>query len=51
MIAAYGKPTKEEDSASFKYYIYGKVFEQVTFMTKDGKIEKIEVNYAPKNLN
>ena len=51
VIAAFGKPTKVEDSPSFKYYIYGKIFKQVTFMTKDGKIEKIEVNYAPKTLN
>lgn len=50
VIAAYGKPTEEDSSASFKYYTYGKIFEQVTFMTKDGKIEKIEVNYAPKEL-
>ena len=50
VIAAYGKPTKEDSSSSFKYYTYGKVFEEVTFMTKDGKIEKIEVNYAPKEL-
>ncbi|MBU3109979.1 hypothetical protein [Clostridium lacusfryxellense] len=50
VIAAYGKPTKEDSSSSFKYYTYGKIFEEVTFMTKDGKIEKIEVNYAPKEL-
>ena len=51
VIAAYGKPTKVEDSASFKYYTYGEIFKQVNFIVKDGKIEKIEVNYAPKNLN
>ena len=51
VIAAYGKPTKTEDSTSFKYYTYGKIFEEVVFMTKGDKIEKIEVNYAPKELN
>ncbi|NNU75653.1 hypothetical protein [Clostridium estertheticum] len=51
VTAAYGKPTKVDSSPSFKYYTYGKIFEQVVFMTKDNKIEKIEVNYAPKDLN
>lgn len=51
ITAAYGKPTKVENSSSFKYYTYGEIFKQVVFMTKDGKIEKIEVNYAPKELN
>ncbi|MBU3175548.1 hypothetical protein KPL47_04120 [Clostridium estertheticum] len=51
VTAAFGKPTKVDSSPSFKYYTYGKIFEQVVFMTKDGKIEKIEVNYAPKDLN
>ncbi|MBU3129304.1 hypothetical protein LGL55_14010 [Clostridium tagluense] len=51
VIAAYGKPTKVDNSPSFKYYSYGKIFQEVVFMTKNGKIEKIEVTYAPKNLN
>ncbi|MGV8980180.1 hypothetical protein [Clostridium sp.] len=51
VTAAYGKPTETEKSSSFTYYTYGKVFEEVVFMTKDGKIEKIEVNYSPKTLN
>lgn len=52
VIAAYGKPAKVEESTRFKYYIYGKSFEEVTFMTNksSGKIEKIEVNYSPKEL-
>ncbi len=51
VIAAYGQPTKIDESASFKYYIYGKVFSEVVFVTNKGKIEKIEVNYSPKNLD
>ncbi|MBU3109980.1 hypothetical protein [Clostridium lacusfryxellense] len=51
VIAAYGKPTKEDTSSSYKYYTYGKVFQKTTFTTKDGKIVKIEVDYAPKELN
>jgi|GEM_PF-1505914 len=51
VIAAYGKPIKVEESSTYKYYSYGKIFQEVVFMTKNGKIEKIELNYAPKELN
>ena len=51
VTAAYGKPTEVEKSSTFTYYTYGKIFEEVVFMTKGGKIEKIEVNYSPKTLN
>ncbi|MBU3191600.1 hypothetical protein K9O30_19810 [Clostridium bowmanii] len=51
VTAAYGKPTETEKSSTFTYYTYGKIFEQVVFMTKGGKIEKIEVQYSPKTLD
>ncbi|HEX3017675.1 MAG TPA: hypothetical protein VHP31_07485 [Caproicibacter sp.] len=50
--AAYGKPSKTEDSTSYHYYLYGSIWKQVEiYVTKDtNKIMKIAVEYSPKTL-
>jgi len=50
VTAAYGKPDETEESSSLKFYTYGKIFQEVSFTTENGKIQKISVSYSPKEL-
>jgi len=52
VTAAYGQPTSTETSTTFKSYTYGKIFQETVFMVDNttGKINKIEINFAPKTL-
>lgn len=50
--AAYGEPTKEEKSTSFTTYTYGSYGKSldISVSNTDGKITKIELFNAPKNV-